>query len=78
MKFYQNTTSVFMYKWLFFLYVVRVEYMQQRLNGKKEEIKNFIVLDGVVQWIECGPAKQKVSGSIPSQGTCLGFRPSPQ
>ena len=26
-------------------------------------------LAGVAQWIECGPMKQKVTGSIPSQGT---------
>ena len=25
---------------------------------------------GVAQWVECGPAKQRVTGSIPSQGTC--------
>ena len=33
---------------------------------------------GVAQGIECQPAKQRVVGSIPSQGTCLGIRPSPQ
>ena len=38
----------------------------------------FIVLAGVAQWIECRPAKQGVTGSIPSQGTCLGCRPGPQ
>ena len=32
-------------------------------------------LAGVAQWIECWPANQKVTGSIPSQGTCLGYRP---
>ena len=35
-------------------------------------------LAGVAQLIEHGPAKQRVTGSIPSQGTCLGFRPDPQ
>ena len=35
-------------------------------------------LVGVVQWIECQPANQRVSGSIPSQGTCLGCGPGPQ
>ena len=35
-------------------------------------------LAGVAQWIECWPAKQKVSGSIPSQGTCLSCGPGPQ
>ena len=32
----------------------------------------------VTQWTECQPANQTVTGSIPSQGTCLGCRPSPQ
>ena len=35
-------------------------------------------LAGVAQWIEHWPANQKVTGSIPSQGTCLGGRPGPQ
>ena len=35
-------------------------------------------LAGVAQWIECQPANQRVADSIPSQGTCLGFRPGPQ
>ena len=29
---------------------------------------------GVAQWIEHRPADQKVAGSIPSQGTCLGLQ----
>ena len=33
-----------------------------------------IALAGVAQWIECGPANQRVTGSIPSQGTCLSCR----
>ena len=37
----------------------------------------FLVLAGVAQWIEPGPANQRVMGSIPSQGTCLGCRPGP-
>ena len=32
-------------------------------------------LAGVAQWIECGPVNQRVTGSIPNQGTCLGCRP---
>ena len=32
-------------------------------------------LAGVAQWIECQPAKQGVTGLIPSQGTCLGCGP---
>ena len=35
-------------------------------------------LAGVAQWIECRPAKQRVDGSIPSQGTCLGCGAGPQ
>ena len=34
-------------------------------------------LAGVAQWIERQPANQRVTGSIPSQGTCLGCRPGP-
>ena len=34
-----------------------------------------IFLTGVAQWIERRPANQRVTGSIPSQGTCLGCRP---
>ena len=32
-------------------------------------------LAGVAQWIERGPAKQRVMGSIPSRGTGLGCGP---
>ena len=32
----------------------------------------------VAQWIEHWSANQKVTGSIPSQGTCLGCGPGPQ
>ena len=38
----------------------------------------YPVLAGVAQWIEYRPANQRVAGSIPSQGTCLGCRPGPQ
>ena len=38
----------------------------------------YPVLDGVAQWIEHQPENLKISGSIPSQGTCLGGRPGPQ
>ena len=37
-----------------------------------------LALADVAQWIECQPANQRVSGSIDSQGTCLGCRPGPQ
>ena len=29
----------------------------------------------VAQWTECRPMNQKVTGSIPSQGTCQGCGP---
>ena len=29
-------------------------------------------LAGMAQWIECQPVNQRVVGSIPSRGTCLG------
>ena len=32
-------------------------------------------LAGIAQWIECWPANQRVTGSVPGQGTCLGCRP---
>ena len=34
-------------------------------------------LAAVAQWIRCQPANQRVAGSIPSQGTCLGCGPGP-
>ena len=34
-------------------------------------------LADVAQWIEHRPMNQRVPGSIPSQGTCLGCRPGP-
>ena len=40
--------------------------------------KDHAALAGVAQWIERQPANQKVPGSIPSQGTCLGCGPGPQ
>ena len=32
----------------------------------------------VAQWTECRPENQRVAGSIPSQGTCLGCGLGPQ
>ena len=40
--------------------------------------KNLLHLAGVAQWIECRSSSQRVAGSIPSQSTCLGYRPGPQ
>ena len=36
------------------------------------------LLTGVAQLIEHRPENQRVTGSIPSQGTCLGCGPGPQ
>ena len=41
-------------------------------------IKKTRALAGVTQWIECQPVNQKVTGSIPSHGTCLDSGPGPQ
>ena len=40
--------------------------------------KRVYSLAGVAQWIEHWPENQRVAGSIPSQGTCLGCGPGPQ
>ena len=40
--------------------------------------KRLTALAGVAQWIEHQSVNQKVAGSIPSQGTCLGCGPGPQ
>ena len=37
-----------------------------------------VALSGTALWIECQPVNQRVTGSIPSQSTCLGCRPGPQ
>ena len=42
------------------------------------KVRIKIALAGVAQWIECQPVKQRVTSSIPSQGTCLGCGPGPQ
>ena len=39
---------------------------------------NALALTGVAQWIERQPVNQRVTGLIPSQGTCVGCRPGPQ
>ena len=40
--------------------------------------KQGLALAGVAQQIEHQPEKQKVTGLIPDQGTCLGCGPGPQ
>ena len=41
-------------------------------------MREMIALAGVAQCIDYEPVNQRVTGSIPSQGTCLGCRPGPQ
>ena len=37
------------------------------------KINSFIfALAGTAQWIECQPANQRITGSIPGQDTCRG------
>ena len=47
-------------------------------GGKGMSLKGNMDLAGVAQWIGCQPVNQRVAGSIPSQGTCLGCEPGPQ
>ena len=39
-------------------------------SGKLNKVS--VALTGVAPWVGHHPANQKVTGSIPSQGTCLG------
>ena len=49
------------------------------LTSQMPILKYFrTALAGVAQWIECQPMNQGGTGSIPSQGTSLGYRPGPQ
>ena len=43
--------------------------------NKNKERKPWLVW---LSWIECWAANQEVACLIPSQGTCLGYRPGPQ
>ena len=45
---------------------------------QEPEIIGVKKLNAVAQWIEHWLANQRVAGSIPSQGTCLGCRPGSQ
>ena len=56
----------------------RSDAIKKLRNSTVGYLNNFyIALAGVAQWIECQPANQRVTGSIPSQGSCLGCRPGP-
>ena len=49
----------------------------ERKKGHMKEMK-FHALATVALWIECWLVNQRVTGSIPSQGTCLGCGPGSQ
>ena len=44
-------------------------------SGKYTIKKMLLAPAGVAQWIEHWPVSQRVAGSIPSWGTCLGCEP---
>ena len=56
--------------------VIKSQKLDINLRGKKKK-KEEPALAGVAQWIERLPMSQKITGSIPSQDTCLGCRPGP-
>ena len=47
------------------------------MNITKQIKRHITALAGVAQWIERGPANQRVAGFIPSQGTGWGYEPVP-
>ena len=47
---------------LYIIYIIHIDYTKYALAG-------------LVQGIECRPVNQRVTSSIPSQGTCLGCVP---
>ena len=57
---------------------VNQDICHQQIYPKRTAQESSLALAGVAQWIECGPANQRVTGSIPSQGTRLGCGPGPQ
>ena len=53
--------------------------LRKTIKLTKSRISNKIsVLAGVAQRIDCQLVNQRAAGSIPSQGTCLGYRPGTQ
>ena len=64
-----TANSIFVYVWTSH---------DKKLNTSYIKYVSNLALADVAQWIELQPANQKVAGSIPSQGTYLGFGPGPQ
>ena len=56
--------------------IVVLPYKYPFLDIRPKELKT--ALAGISQWIECWPANQKFTSSIPSQGACLGYGSVPQ
>ena len=48
-----------------------------RLSSTQLESMRLAMAEAA-QWTECRPANLRVTGSTPSQGTDLGYRPGPQ
>ena len=67
---FHESTSITPYKNL----IIRNRSQVYLYLQRKEEP----ALASVAQWIECRLADQRVTGSIPSQSTCLGWGPGPQ
>ena len=55
-----------------------VGFYHRFFSGLKTLEMQLTALAGVAEWIECQPVNQRVTGLIPSQGTCLGCGPGPQ
>ena len=81
-----NTSKLYLYGWRYCTENVHLfprhmkKFMKiEDMLGHKGSFKNSeMALAGVAQWIECQPVNQRVAGSIPTQGTCLGCRPGLQ
>ena len=58
--------------------IMYVKYLAKCLMHSRCTRNGRIALAGVAQWIEHWSVNQRVTSSIPSQGTCLGCRPGPE
>ena len=66
-----------LYVYVYICILLHMYYMYFVLYVFYYNLKISLALAGVAQWIDCWTANQKVSSSIPSQGTCLGCGPGP-
>ena len=72
----KGTISSLQHSWENYSEVPKAPHGVEHTMGSQE--RGSQALAGVVQWIEGQLANQRVASSIPSQGTCLGWRPGPQ